>query len=54
MMSSVYLIVTVTVGRPCIMVLVIMAVLIQMMNLNQRLGHEDESAGFAFSFLHLQ
>ena len=54
MMSAVYLIVTVTVDCPHITVLVVLAISIQVMHLNQRIGHEKESTGFASSLLRFQ
>ena len=54
MMPTVYLIVTVTMDSPNITVAVVLAISIQMMAFNQRVGHEKEPTGFAFSLLRFQ
>jgi hypothetical protein len=53
-MSTVYLIVTVTMDYPSINVSVVVMITIEMMDLNQRIGHENESTGFASSVLRFQ
>ena len=54
MMSTVYLIVTVTVNCLSIKILIVITIAIEMVDLNQRLGHENKSTGFASSLLCFQ
>ena len=51
MLSTMYLIVTVTVNRPSVYVPIVMMVSIEMMDFNQCFGHENESTGITSSIL---
>ena len=51
LMSTVYLVVTVTVNRPEIDVPVVVVIAIKVMDFNQRIGRENESTGITSAAL---
>ena len=54
MVSTVYLVVTVTVNRRQVVISVVAVIPIEVMDFDQRLRREDESTGFAASLLYFE